>query len=158
MTTTTQTWNIRGQVYTHAQLMEMKKQGIDPRKDNVVLKFVTPLKDGSVRSPVEEKHTLTEEDLKNNPDLQGVVEAGDEVTLNSDLNNFNMGQLKKLAKVNGMVTTNTTKKVEIVAFLESLDEIKDGVGEETAEVPETQSEEVVKAEVQEAEEPVTPQE
>lgn len=36
-----QTWKIKGQVFTHAQLMEMKKQGIDPRKDKVIMKFIT---------------------------------------------------------------------------------------------------------------------
>lgn len=36
-----QTWKIKGQVYTHAQLMELKRQGLDPRKDDIVMKFIT---------------------------------------------------------------------------------------------------------------------
>lgn len=36
-----QTWRINGQTYTHAQLMELKKQGLDPRKDKIEMKFVT---------------------------------------------------------------------------------------------------------------------
>lgn len=37
-----QTWTINGQTYNHAQLMEMKKQKLNPSKDKVELKFVTP--------------------------------------------------------------------------------------------------------------------
>ena len=39
---TKQTWTIRGQVYNHEQLLELKRQGLDPRKDDIVMKFVTP--------------------------------------------------------------------------------------------------------------------
>lgn len=35
-----QTWKIRGQVYTIEQLRELKKQGLDPRKDDIVMKFI----------------------------------------------------------------------------------------------------------------------
>lgn len=37
-----QTWKIKGQVYTHAQLMELKRKGLDPRKDKIIMKFITP--------------------------------------------------------------------------------------------------------------------
>jgi len=40
-----QTWKIRGQVYTHAQLMEIKKQGLDPHKDEIIMKFISPNKE-----------------------------------------------------------------------------------------------------------------
>jgi hypothetical protein len=38
----TQTWTIKGKTYTHDQLMELKSQGLDPRKDDIQMKFVTP--------------------------------------------------------------------------------------------------------------------
>lgn len=39
---TKQTWTINGKTYNHEQLMELKKQGLDPRKDDIQMKFVTP--------------------------------------------------------------------------------------------------------------------
>lgn len=36
-----QTWKINGQVYNHSQLMEMKRQGLNPRKDQILLKSIT---------------------------------------------------------------------------------------------------------------------
>lgn len=35
-----QIWRIKGENYTHAQLMDLKKQGLNPRKDNIVKKFI----------------------------------------------------------------------------------------------------------------------
>ncbi len=39
---TNQTWKIKGQVYTHEQLMELKKMGLNPHKDKIEMKFITP--------------------------------------------------------------------------------------------------------------------
>ena len=50
-----QTWKIRNQVYTHPQLMELKRQGLDPRKDDIVMKFVTVDKSGKVVRKKEEE-------------------------------------------------------------------------------------------------------
>ena len=36
-----QSWKINGQVYNHQQLMELKAQGLDPRKDKIEMKFIT---------------------------------------------------------------------------------------------------------------------
>lgn len=38
----TQLWSINGKTYNHAQLIELKRQGLDPSKDNIQMKFVTP--------------------------------------------------------------------------------------------------------------------
>ena len=43
-----QTWTIKGQTYTHAQLMELKAQGLDPRKDSVVMKHITKDSKGKI--------------------------------------------------------------------------------------------------------------
>lgn len=37
-----QTWTINGKTYNHAQLQELKRLGLDPRKDNIEMKMVTP--------------------------------------------------------------------------------------------------------------------
>jgi len=39
-----QTWTIKGKTYNHEQLMELKKQGLDPHKDEITMVFVTPHK------------------------------------------------------------------------------------------------------------------
>lgn len=36
-----QTWKIKGQVYTLGQIQEMRKQGLNPHKDVIVMKFIT---------------------------------------------------------------------------------------------------------------------
>lgn len=36
-----QTWKIKGKDYTREQLQELKRQGLDPRKDNIVMKFIS---------------------------------------------------------------------------------------------------------------------
>lgn len=36
-----QTWTIKGQTYTHAQLQELKRQGLNPHKDDIVMKFIS---------------------------------------------------------------------------------------------------------------------
>jgi len=36
-----QTWKINGQIYNRSQLQELKRQGLDPRKDDIVMKFIT---------------------------------------------------------------------------------------------------------------------
>lgn len=49
-----QTWKINGQVYNHSQLMEMKRQGLNPRKDQILLKSITNQKaEEVVETPVE---------------------------------------------------------------------------------------------------------
>lgn len=54
-----QTWKINGQVYNHSQLMEMKRQGLNPRKDQILLKSITNQKaEEVVETPVE---TVVEE-------------------------------------------------------------------------------------------------
>lgn len=52
-----QTWKIKGQVYTRSQLQELKRQGLDPRKDDIVMKFVTVTNSGE---PVAEIQTAVE--------------------------------------------------------------------------------------------------
>lgn len=37
-----QTWTINGKTYNHAQLQELKRLGLDPRKDQIEMKMVTP--------------------------------------------------------------------------------------------------------------------
>lgn len=48
---TKQTWKINGQTYTHEQLMEMKRKKINPHKQKVELKTITPR--GNVANKVE---------------------------------------------------------------------------------------------------------
>lgn len=48
----TQLWTIKGQTYTHGQLMELKRQKLDPLKDEFELKAVTPRKVVEVLPPV----------------------------------------------------------------------------------------------------------
>jgi hypothetical protein len=68
-----QTWKINGQIYTHQQLMELKAQGLDPRKDKIEMKFITKNnKDeivGNVRKPQEEviEDVTTEKTITQTP-------------------------------------------------------------------------------------------
>ena len=59
-----QTWKINGQVYTHAQLMELKAQGLDPRKDNIEMKFVTRNNKGELVAKADETKPAVEEPKK----------------------------------------------------------------------------------------------
>lgn len=65
-----QIWKINGQSYTHAQLMEMKKQGLDPRKDKIEMKFIT--KSEKVEEVQEEKEVENEvqEEIKNDSETK----------------------------------------------------------------------------------------
>lgn len=63
-----QLWTIKGQTYTHAQLMELRKQGLDPRKDNIEMKFITKNKQGEIVGKKEEDKKMEEyeKELKKN--------------------------------------------------------------------------------------------
>lgn len=100
MAETKQTWRINGQIYTHAQLLELRRQGFDPRKDQIVMSSITP-------RPEKKEESHKEEDSK-------------EAQKGSDKLPTNFLQLKALAKEKGMEVTNSTKKEEIIKFLDSL--------------------------------------
>lgn len=91
----TQTWKINGQVYTHGQLMELRAQGLNPLKDQIVMAAITP------RKEVEVKKVEVKEELPTA-----------------------FFQLKALAKEKGMEVTRETNKEEIEAFLEANKEVK----------------------------------
>lgn len=117
MSTTVQTWKINGQVYTHSQLMEMKKQGLDPRKDNIEMKFITRNKvTGALPEKEEEASVVKKEEeapvvKKEEEKIEEKVEEK-KVKLPT-----NFMQLKKMASEKGMAVTKETKKEEIIAFL-----------------------------------------
>lgn len=50
-----QTWTIKGKTYNHAQLMELKKQKLDPLNDEIVVKYVTPKKEEKVAEVKQEE-------------------------------------------------------------------------------------------------------
>lgn len=107
----TQTWTIKGQTYTHGQLMEMRKQGLDPVKDEVELKAVTPRKN----KKAEQEAGLTSE----NSDLaeQG-QKAGDVVVESANTGSVkSVSELRKLAEAKGMEDFKTAKKKDLLAFL-----------------------------------------
>jgi len=99
-----QTWKINGQVYTHGQLMELKRQGFNPLKDKIIMKVITP------NLVLEKKET---ENIETN---LNTVQPSVEPELSSGLPT-NFMQLKKLAKEKGMEVTKDTKKDDIVKFL-----------------------------------------
>ena len=70
-----QTWKIKGQVYTHAQLMELKRQGLDPRKDDITMKFITnpKLKEQKDVPEVAEEDSRVEEEATEEPVLEEAV-------------------------------------------------------------------------------------
>ncbi len=141
---TKQTWKIRGQVYTHGQLLELKKQGLNPHKDSIVLATVMPhaepskpVEEPKVEEPkmeepkVEEKekhYTIcTQEMLDEYPELveQG-VKVGDKMQVGEEedaeparLQDMHLSVLKKMAKEKGMKVTNETKKKDVLEFLEA---------------------------------------
>lgn len=127
-----QTWRINGQVYTHAQILEMRAQGIDPRTDKVEMKFVTPgTKEGLEKVKKEEaggNKALGESDANSeangdgNDDKKSPDDADDnEAALSSRKEAYakmNFFALKKLAKEKGMEITKDTKKDDVLAFLQ----------------------------------------
>jgi DNA polymerase II large subunit len=81
MAKTTQTWEINGQVYTHPQLMELKKQGLDPRKDEIVMKLLSPKRDDEVPQTElvnEEVSKETLEDVTQLPETEEALEETEE--------------------------------------------------------------------------------
>jgi len=97
-----QTWKIKGQVYTLAQLRELKAQGLDPHKDKITMKFISkPAKNASKKPVVARKG------------------KSDTVTHSDDLPS-NFMQLKKLAGEKGMKITIDTKKDEILKYLKAV--------------------------------------
>lgn len=74
---TKQIWTIKGQNYTHEQILEMKRQGLDPRKDTIELKFLRAEK--PVQEPVEVKEPqLQETPIEENKEIE-ITEAVEEV-------------------------------------------------------------------------------
>ncbi len=129
-----QTWKINGQVYTHGQLMELRKQGLDPRRDQIILSAVTPRNgEGKVDEgpgtetkkakkakepkvhlcPVCEKDFTGQDHDESHPEEGTNTDPDGTPTLPT-----NFMQLKALAKEKGMEVTKDTKKEDIVAFLD----------------------------------------
>jgi len=128
----TQTWSIGGRTYTHAQLMELRKQGLDPRKDEIVMASVTPRKEdplagdqdkNEVVKPEENLKKAVETEVVNKDEPAKEAEVKPEVPVEpvfeepEDELPTNFMKLKKLAKEAGMEMTKETKKEEILAFL-----------------------------------------
>ncbi len=101
----TQSWNINGQTYTHGQLMELRKQKLDPLKDKIVMANITP------RAQVEEVKVEAKKEKK--------VKVVKEVVEGELPSNYM--QLKALAKEKGMEVTTSTKKEDVLKFLEESD-------------------------------------
>ncbi len=97
----TQTWKINGQVYTHGQLMELRAQGLNPLKDQIVMAAITPRKEVEVKKEKKVKKVEVKKELPTA-----------------------FFQLKALAKEKGMEVTKETNKEEIEAFLEAHKEVK----------------------------------
>jgi hypothetical protein len=93
----TQTWKIKGQVYTHAQLMELKKQGLDPRKDDIVMKFIT--------NPQPEANTPKIETNEATKALEGMDVEKVEVLKNQDGEVITEKEEVPTAQENGVVET-----------------------------------------------------
>lgn len=96
----TQTWTIKGQTYTHGQLMELKRQKLDPLKDEFELKAVTPRKVVEVLPPA--------------------VESSTDVEVTKDVplwENLGWAELKEMARNAGMEVKKATKKEDILAYL-----------------------------------------
>lgn len=85
-----QTWKINGQTYNHGQLMELKRQGLDPRRDKIILKSVTNQPAEVVEEKVEsttEVENITEDAVDEQPETaveevsndQGALPEGENV-------------------------------------------------------------------------------
>jgi len=69
-----QTWKIKGQVYTHAQLLELRKQGLDPRKDHIEMKFVTKNSKDEIVGEVTEKKKVVASEPASTPEAPAAPE------------------------------------------------------------------------------------
>jgi len=121
-----QTWKIGGKTLNHSQILEMRAQNLNPR-DDFELKQITKPKNKKV---VAEKHevVITPEAMAEYPELaeQGVkvgdampivTETAEEKVESTTLPSHS--ELRELAKAKGMEVSNTTKKAELIAFLEA---------------------------------------
>lgn len=77
-----QTWNIKGQAYTHGQLMELKRQGLDPRRDKIVMKSITnqPTDEPEVVDEVEDAGTGITQDDQYADEIRADEENTDQIT------------------------------------------------------------------------------
>lgn len=117
-----QTWKIKGQVYNHGQLQELKRQGLDPRKDEIVMKFITKPKDVTPPEPVKEEARIdesaeaslepTEEDVKANKDAETQPEP---------------------AKVERKRRSRKPKVEEVVESVSESESVNESITESTAE-------------------------
>lgn len=90
-----QTWKIKGKTYNHGQLMELKRQNLDPIKDEIVMSSVTK---------------------KNQPEME-VPEVEKKEISNVKYEEMKFFTLKKIAREKGMVLTNETKKEDVLEYL-----------------------------------------
>lgn len=101
-----QTWTIKGKTYKRGQLDEMRRQKLDPKTDEIVMKEITPRK----------KAKAAPEKAEEVKDVEIPAEVAGDTSEKPELPS-NLMQLKKVAKEKGMTVTKTTKKDEILAFL-----------------------------------------